>query len=118
MEATLTNYRQSPRKVRLVAGLIKGKTVPKALIELEVLPKRAAAPIKKLIASAVANANHNFQVDSANLVVANCTVNKGRVLKRSQPMSRGRAFAIHKHSSHVVLTLGAAKAPKKQTSKK
>lgn len=112
MEARLINYRQSPRKVRLVAGLVKGKTVPQALIELDVLPKRAAAPIRKLIASAVANATHNFQVDPATLVVTNCSVDKGIVLKRSQPMSRGRAFAIHKHSSHVTLKLGAAPAKK------
>lgn len=113
MEARLKNYRQSPRKVRLVAELVKGKKVSQALKELEVLPKRAAAPIKKLIDSAVANAKHNFQVDPENLVVANCTVDKGVVLKRSMPMSRGRAFPIHKHTSHVVVTLGAAKANKK-----
>ena len=112
MEAKLNNYRQSPRKVRLVAGLVKGKTVAQALIELDVLPKRAAAPIRKLIASAVANAAHNFKVDPNDLVVTNCTVDNGIVLKRSQPMSRGRAFPVHKHSSHVTLKLGAAKAKK------
>lgn len=118
MEARLTNYRQSPRKVRLVADLIKGKKVEAALMELDVLPKRAAAPIRKLIASAVANATHNFKVDSANLVVTNCTVDKGVMLKRSQPMSRGRAFSIHKHASHVVLTLGAGKAKAAKVTKK
>ena len=115
MQARLTNYRQSPRKVRLVANLIKGKTVPQALIELKVLPKRAAAPLAKLIASAVANAKHNFKVEPANLMVANCTVNKGLILKRSQPMSRGRAFPIHKHSSHVALTLGLKPAKPTKT---
>ncbi len=106
MEARLTNYRQSPRKVRLVANLVKGKTVAVALMNLETLPKRAAEPIKKIILSAVANARNNFQVAADDLIVANCTVDKGRELKRSQPMSRGRAFPIHKHSSHLVVKLG------------
>ena len=109
MEAHLTNYRQSPRKVRLVANLIKGKTVPVALQELATLPKRAAAPLAKLITSAVANAKNNFKVDADSLVVTNFTVDKGAVLKRHRPMSRGRAFVLHKHSSHVAVKLGAGK---------
>ena len=59
MKAILRSYRQAPRKVRLVANLIKGKTVPRALVELDVLPKRASGPMKKLLMSAIANAKEN-----------------------------------------------------------
>jgi large subunit ribosomal protein L22 len=102
--AKLSNYRQSPRKVRLVANLIRGKKVADALMELNFLAKRAADPIKKLVASAVSNAkNLNLSVDS--LVVKTITVDQGPIMKRSMPRARGRAFPIHKHTSHIVLVL-------------
>ncbi len=113
MKAILKNYRQSPRKVRLVADLIKGKRVSDALIELNALPKRASLPIKKLLDSAVANAKANDGIEKDNLVVSTVTVNKGIVLKRSMPRARGSASRINKRTSHVVLTLKEKEVVKK-----
>lgn len=105
MKAILTNYRQSPRKVRLIANLVKGKAVEAAITELSFLIKRGALPIEKLVASAVANAVQNNGANPANLIVKDITVNKGIVLKRSMPRAFGRASQILKRSSHVVVTL-------------
>ncbi len=108
MKAILKNYKQSPRKVRLVADLIKGKSVANAQVELSMLPKRASLPIAKLLASAVANAKQNNQVETAGLIVENVTVNKGLVAKRFMPRARGSASRINKRMSHVTLTLKVA----------
>ncbi len=120
--ASLTNYRQSPRKVRLVAALIKGKTVAQALDMLMVTTKRASDPLAKLINSAVANAK-NLGVSTENLFIKECTVNQGLTMKRFMPGARGSAFPILKKSSHVKLVLDtrepkakkSAKAPAKAT---
>jgi large subunit ribosomal protein L22 len=122
MKAYLKNYRQAPRKVRLVANLIKGKQVDVAMLELKHLAKRAALPMEKLLASAVANAKV-AGADVELLMVKDVTVDKGIVLKRHMPRAFGRASAIHKHASHVTLTLSekgakavkAAKAEKKES---
>lgn len=108
--ATLTNYRQSPRKVRRVANLIKGKPIQSAISTLMFTPKDAAEPILKLLKSAIANAK-SLSVDEVNLIVKGITVDKGPILKRMQPMARGRGFPIHKHTSTVTITL-EAKIPK------
>ena len=102
--AKLFNYRQSPRKVRLVAGLVRGKSVPVAMNELAFLIKRAGDPIKKLLLSGVANAK-NLSIDADNLFVKEIRVDQGPIMKRSMPRARGRAFPIHKHTSHIILTL-------------
>ncbi|HEU5114435.1 MAG TPA: 50S ribosomal protein L22 [Candidatus Paceibacterota bacterium] len=108
--ASLSNYRQSPRKVRVVATLIKGKSVPQALDMLSVTTKRASDPLVKLIQSAVANAKDRG-ISTDNLFVKECTVNQGITMKRFMPGARGSAFPIRKKSSHVKLVL-EAKAPK------
>lgn len=119
MKATLTNYRQSPRKVRLVTDLIKGKKVEDAILELSFLSKRASEPLLKLLNSAIANAKQNNGLEK-NLIVKNIEVNKGIVLKRFMPRARGSASRINKRTSHVVLTLGeaAAKADKENKADK
>jgi large subunit ribosomal protein L22 len=104
MKAFLKNYRQSPRKVRLVADFIKGKRISDAFVYLDTLPKKASLPIMKLLASAVANAKHSG-ISEKDLFVANVTVDKGIVMKRSMPRARGSASRINKRTSHVVLTL-------------
>lgn len=104
MKAFLKNYRQSPRKVRLVADLIKGKRVSEAFTQLQNLPKRASLPIEKLLASAVANAK-SAGINADDLYVANVTVNEGIVMKRSMPRARGSASRINKRTSHIMLTL-------------
>jgi len=105
MKATLKNYRQSPRKVRLVADFVRGKEVKRALSEIGFLDKRAAGPLKKLIESAVANAKENFGVEKEDLVIKDIQVGKGVTLKRYMPRAFGRASSLHKHASHISLTL-------------
>lgn len=104
MKALLDSYNQSPRKVRLVTDLVKGKKVPQALAALEFLPKRAAEPIKKLIKSAVANANVS-EKDAANLKVKNITVESAGMMVRYMPRAFGRATPIRRKKSRVKLTL-------------
>jgi len=104
MKAFLKNYRQSPRKVRLVADLIKGKRVSEAFTQLKNLPKRASLPIEKLLASAVSNAKQ-AGINTEELYVLNVTVNEGIVMKRSMPRARGSASRINKRTSHIMLTL-------------
>ena len=106
--ASLQNYRQSPRKVRLVADLVRGKTAAHALALLSALPKRASEPMAKLIQSAVANAGASAQ----DVVISVIEVNSGVVFRRSMPRARGRASAIRKKSSKITLTVGP-KSPKK-----
>jgi large subunit ribosomal protein L22 len=112
MKAILKNYRQSPRKVRLVASFIKGRPVSEAEIKLNFLAKRASAPIKKLLLSAAANAKNNFGIEKENLVIKDFQVNKGIVLKRIMPRARGSASRINKRTSNLVITL-IEKAQKK-----
>jgi large subunit ribosomal protein L22 len=109
--ASLNDYRQSPRKVRLVANLIKGKTADQAVTLLTFTVKVAAGPLKNLLLSALANAKHNFNIDGTNLYVKELLVNPGVVLKRSMPRARGSAYPIRKRTSHVHLTL-AVREPK------
>jgi len=104
MKAFLKNYRQSPRKVRLVTDLIKGKRVSEAFTQLQNLPKRASLPVEKLLASAVANAKA-AGMNIEDLYVENVTVNEGLVMKRSMPRARGSASRINKRTSHIMLTL-------------
>ncbi len=109
MKASLNNYRQAPRKVRLVADLIKGKSAAQAQGILSHLVKRGALPMKKLLDSAVANAG----VPADSLVVKNATVDKGVIIKRWMPRAMGRAFPIHKHTSKVVIELAEVSPSKK-----
>ncbi len=115
MKATLSNYRQSPRKVRLVANAVKGKSVKDADTVLTYMVKRGALPMQKLVKSAVANAVAKG-ADEATLVVENVEVNKGLVMKRSMPRAMGRATPINKRLSHVTVTL-AQVTPKKASKK-
>ena len=101
MKAQLNNYRQAPRKVRLITDLVKGKSAMQAQAILSTLIKRGALPIKKLLDSAVANSG----VEASQLDVKNATVDKGVVIKRWMPRAMGRAFPIHKHTSKVVIEL-------------
>ena len=117
MKAELKNYRQSPRKVRLVADVVRGKKVANALVELQFLGKRAALPFAKLISSAVANASHNHKTSSEDLVVKSVSVTKGPTLKRIKPRSRGMANRINKRTSVLKVEL-AVQAPKKAKSPK
>jgi large subunit ribosomal protein L22 len=119
MKAFLKNYRQSPRKVRLVASLIKGKSVAQAIAELDFLAKRSGLPIKKLLLSAVANAK-NMGIESENLFIKELRVDKGIVMKRMMPAAMGTGHRINKRTSHITLVLGeqAVKSRKSKVIKK
>ena len=106
MKAELKNYRQSPRKVRLVADSVRGKKVPQALLELQFLGKRAALPFAKLITSAVANAAHNNKASVDGLFIKNISVTKGPTLKRARSRSRGMRNPINKRTSVLIVELG------------
>ena len=103
--AYLKNYRQSPRKVRLVANLVRGKQVEKALTVLNFLDKKASHPMKKLLESAIANAKANFNIEKAGLIVKELRVDGGVVMKRRMPRARGSAFPIKKRTSNILLVL-------------
>jgi len=108
MKASLTSYNQTPRKVRLVTDLVKGKKVADALAALSFLPKRAADPIKKLIESAVANAKQKGE-NADNLVVKNITVDSAGMLVKFMPRAFGRAAPIRRRKSQVHVELAAKK---------
>jgi large subunit ribosomal protein L22 len=114
--AFLKNYRQSPRKVRLVADTVRGKKIKDAQVILDFMPKRAALPLKKLLDSAVANAKVNGE-SLDTLVVKEISVQKGTVAHRWMPKWRGMAHAIKKRSSHVKIVLGEGKPSKKEAYK-
>lgn len=106
MKATLKNYRQSPRKVRLLADLVRGKSISQALTMLAFTDKRATGPIAKLIKSAVANAEKNHGASGKVLVVRDIRVDKGVTIKRSMPKAFGRAAPINKRTSIISVALG------------
>lgn len=116
MKAFLKNYRQSPRKVRLVARLIKGKNVPDAISELDFLVKRAGLPLKKLLVSAVANAKQTG-AEVENLYVKEFRVDKGITMKRVMPAAMGSAHRINKRTSNVALFLAEKVVPIKKAVK-
>ena len=106
--AKLNNYPTSPRKMRLLADLVRGMAVDKALNVLKFTPKAGAEPIRKLLVSAIANweaKNEGSRVDDGKLFIKVAFVDEGRTLKRFQPAPQGRAHRIRKHSSHVTLIL-------------
>lgn len=118
--AKLRYLRMSPRKIRLVADLVRGKRVEEALTQLQFSPKQAALPLAKLLKSAVANAAHNHNIKDEPLVVQTITVNGGPVLDRWMPRAFGRASSIRKRTSHITVVLAAPKgnALKEEENKK
>ena len=116
MKALLTNYHQSPRKVRLVADLIRGKSIAQARAALLYLPKKSSPALGKLLDSAVANASsRGASVD--NLFVKTITVNKGAVMRRARPFGRGRSGSLRKTMSIVALELGVRTVASKSNRK-
>ena len=95
--------RIAPRKVRIVMNLVRGKKVDDAFAILKFTPKRGARLLEKVLKSAVANAENNFDMDADKLYVSTCFVDQGPTLKRIHPRSRGQAFSILKHTSHITV---------------
>lgn len=110
---------QTPRKVGMVASLVRGRSVADALVILEHVPRRAALPVKKVIASAQANAINNHGLDGKTLEISTLSVTAGPRLKRFKPASRGRALPFQKRSSHILVEVtGTEKAKKKPAAAK
>lgn len=101
--------RIAPRKVRLVADLIRGKEVAEALAILRLTPRGATHVLEKVLNSAVANAEHNFNMDVNDLAVAKVFVDEGPTLKRFRPRAQGRASRINKRTSHITIVLNENK---------
>ncbi|HOP56957.1 MAG TPA: 50S ribosomal protein L22 [Bacillota bacterium] len=104
-KAVLRSVRIAPRKVRLVVDLVRGQSINDAYAILRNLQRGASKPVEKLIKSAAANADHNFQLDPEKLYIKEIFVGEGKTFKRIQPRSRGRAFAILKRTSHIYVTV-------------
>ena len=105
VQSKLNNYRSSARKVREVAPLLKGLDVVEAEWQLENLNKGCAQDLKKLLLSAISNAQNNNGLDKDNLIISELVAQEGRTLKRWMPRAYGRASSILKRSCHVILTL-------------
>ena len=106
--AKLNNCPTSPRKMRLIADLIRGMDADRALAELRLSPKEASARMEKLLLSALANweaKNEGKRMDDHNLYISEVKVDSGRMLKRIQPAPQGRAHRIRKRSNHVTLVV-------------
>lgn len=110
MEATakVTYVRMTPRKVKIVLDLIRNQPVEKALAILKYTPRAACEPTLKLLQSAVANAENNFNMDPANLYVAEAYVGQGPTLKRMRARAKGSGTRINKKTSHITLTVREA----------
>lgn len=103
--ATLRYARISPRKVKIVLDLIRNKPIGVALGILKNTPKAASEILIKLLNSAVANAENNFQLSADTLVVSEAYANEGPTLKRIRPRAQGRAFKIRKRTSHITVAV-------------
>ena len=104
-KAVAKNVRIAPRKVRVVMNLIRGKKVADAFAILKFTPKVRSEAIYKVLKSAVANAENNFDMNVDNLYVSSCFVDEGPTMKRIHPRSRGQAFKILKRTSHITVAV-------------
>jgi large subunit ribosomal protein L22 len=109
IQAKLKNLILSPKKVRLVANLVRGLDVKKALEQLVFANKKAALPVSKLIKSAIANAEHNYELDKNNLLVKEIKVDEAGMLHRWTPKAHGSATPIRKRMSHISVILSEIK---------
>ena len=103
--AKVTHIRIAPRKVRVVIDLIRNKPIGEALGILKHTPKAASPVVEKLLNSAIANAENNFDMNVENLYVSEVYADQGPTLKRIQPRAQGRAYRINKRTSHITLVL-------------
>ena len=104
-KAHLKYLRISPRKVKILCDLIRGKDAATAMAILKHTPKAASESLIKLLNAAVANAEHNFDMDPSKLVVSKCFVTPGPTLKRMMPRAKGRGDRILKRTSHITLAV-------------
>lgn len=118
VRAFIKGVDQAPRKVSLVASLVRGRTVADALVILDHTPKRASLAVKKAIQSASANATNNHGLDSNSLTIKTLSVTTGPRIKRFKPASRGRALPFQKKSSHILVVVAGTEKIRKKPVKK
>ena len=119
VQAIAKGVRMSPRKVGVVAALVRGRTVADAITILEHAPRRAALPVKKVIESARANADHNHNFKPDTLKIVSIQVSPGARFKRYRPAAHGRALPFQRRTSHIhVVVDGEVRAPKKPAAAK
>ena len=111
-QATLKNFRQAPRKMRMVVNAVRGKKVSDVLVNLDFMAKKASLPVKNLILSALANAI-NLDIPTDNLIIKTIKVDGGAIMYRRRPASRGSAHPIRKRTSSVFVELGEPQPKKK-----
>lgn len=104
-KAVAKTVRIAPRKVRLVVDLIRGKKIGEAVSILKFTPRAASPIVEKVLMSAVANAEHNYDLDIENLVVTEAYVNEGPTMKRFRPRAKGSASPIMKRTSHITIVV-------------
>ncbi|AQL55548.1 50S ribosomal protein L22 [Abyssicoccus albus] len=104
-KAMAKTIRIAPRKVRLVLDLIRGKDVQEAIAILKLTNKEASPVVEKVLMSAIANAEHNYDMDIDNLMIKEAFANEGPTLKRFRPRAQGRASKINKRTSHIHVTV-------------
>ena len=105
VKATAKYIRIAPRKVRIVMNLVRGKSVNDALAILKFTPKVGADAVEKVLRCAIANAENNFDMAVDRLFISSAFVDQGPTLKRIHPRSRGQAFKILKHTSHITVAV-------------
>ncbi|MFZ2621174.1 MAG: 50S ribosomal protein L22 [Minisyncoccia bacterium] len=111
-KATLSSFRQAPRKMRMVVNAVRGKKVSEALVNLDFIAKKASLPVKTLIMSALANAKA-LDIPTENLIIKTIKVDGGAILYRRRPAARGSAHPIRKRTSSIFVELGEAISKKK-----
>ncbi|HFI0464286.1 TPA: 50S ribosomal protein L22 [Streptococcus suis] len=104
-KAIARTVRIAPRKVRLVVDLIRGKKIGEAISILKFTPKAASPIVEKVLNSAIANAEHNYDLDLENLYVSEAYVNEGPTMKRFRPRAKGSASPINKRTSHITIVV-------------
>lgn len=112
VRAYIKGIDQAPRKVALIASLVRGRTVADALVILTHVPRRASLPVQKAIESAKANASNNHNLDPQTLAISTISVTVGARLKRFKPASRGRALPFQKKTSNILVELTGTERPK------
>jgi large subunit ribosomal protein L22 len=116
--AKASHVRVTPMKARRVVDLIRNMPAQQALSVLKFAPQAASEPVAKVLASAIANAEHNFQLDPESLIVSRAYVDEGPTLKRFRPRAQGRAYRINKRTSHITIEVESVDVASNQRGRK
>ncbi len=116
--ARASHVRVTPMKARRVIDLIRDRSAQDALAILKFAPQAASEPIAKVLASAIANAEHNFSLDPDSLIVSRAYVDEGPTMKRFRPRAQGRAYRIRKRTSHITIEVESVDTPSSQRGRK